>query len=296
MRVPLGCLAVLAGCFVLPPGFALAHAVAPAAVPGARVSAHARHTELSLAPAPGDLALVEVRFPHSARGQRIVHGTVSVSVPGTFGGDYMALGASFVSSPQGRQAMLLVANRPSPLFDPARVNLLLSTLTALGRPVLRTVENPLSRPSPVRARELCDLRSRERMLGRSSFGWLQERGASPASLPPAWAISQAYDLVCSLPYSSVFLARVLGTATATQCAGGASLQGALCCPVTALCAPAPPLPAPEPIPPGLPPTPHPPVCVPCEPPPGSACPLQLSPGVCIAPLGDGTRRAAPGAY
>jgi hypothetical protein len=295
MRVGLVSVAALAALAAAMAGSAQAGRSTPAAHATAvqRFAAipHARHTELVLAPRPSDLAIVEVRFPHRLRGTHLFSSTVQASVQGAFGADYMALGVSRVRALPGPQVMLLLANRPSALLDPARVHLQLSTLAALGKPMLRTVEDPLTHPNPARAAALlCDLEAGGRELGRSAFDWLLARGTSPRSLDPSWAISQAYDITCSLPYSSVFLARLAGTTT--QCSSGANAQGTLCCPSNAICAPAPT----PPTPPAPNPPAPPPGCTPCDPPPGYACPLVVSPSVCPGPPVASGARVAAGAH
>ncbi len=274
MRVPLACLVVLLAS--LAPA-----APAPAAASHDGTPPALRHTELILAPPPAGLALAEVRFPGRAPGHSVLHGSVTVSVQGAFGADYMALAANLSAGPQ---AMVLLANRASALLDPARVHLQLGTLPALGRPVLRSVEDPLSGAPPVSARELCDLPAAGRELGANAFRSLQARGSAPG-VSPSWAVAEAYDLLCSLPHSSAFPA--LLWAAVPQCA---PISGALCCPPTAMCAPAPSPPAPPP------PVPSRPGCTPCDPPPGSACPLVLSPNVCFAPARAAGTRAAAAAH
>ncbi|MGH2834230.1 MAG: hypothetical protein ACRDK2_15780 [Solirubrobacteraceae bacterium] len=227
------------------------------------ISAHSklrlsgRSWRVHLTPAPDDLALAQISFPHASRrlSRRMLHAAVS----GPFGDDYMALEAVAPSATPGMaRALVLIVNRPSPLLDPVSVRLRLTALGALGEAMTSVLENPLARSSPASRPALCDL-AHGHALSAAQLSTLGSRGTPLSGFDAANAVAQAYDDGCSLPYESAFK-------VAVQSSGGGGSP-----------------PAPEPQPPSpQPPPPGPPHCIPCDPQPGYACPLEASPSICVA--------------
>jgi hypothetical protein len=168
-----------------------------AAIAGAAV----RRWQLTLAPAPDDLALAQVSFAH-ANGVGLSPRSLRVAVTGPFGDDYMVAGASHPSTGV-RRALVLLVNRPSPLLDPSSVTLSLSALRSLGEPALRRVADAFAQkaaPTPA----LCDLPLHGAPLSGSELSVLGSRGAALAGFSAASALAQAYDVACGLAYSSAF--------------------------------------------------------------------------------------------
>lgn len=232
-----------------------------------------RSLHVSVSPAPGDLTLVEIGFLGRRRG-RISAATLRVAVDGPFGDDYLALATLGTHSRAGARALLLIDDRPSPLLDPARVSLTLRTARALGRPVLLRAGNPLASPSLVAAPALCSLPLDGSPLTGDELRALQVRGAALPGFGTADAVAQAYDLVCGLTRAGAF-----EQAIADGCEAGIS------------CPPAP-APVPAPVPSPTPPT----GCQPCDPAPGYACPLAVSPTICVAAPARATGRAGAPAH
>lgn len=221
---------------------------------------------LQLTPAPDDLALAQISFPHVARPPS--RRNLQAAVSGPFGDDYVALAAVAHSATPGvARALVLIVNRPSPLLDPFSVHLRLTAHGALGNSTTSVRENPFTSSSPASRPALCDL-AHGQALGATQLSRLDSRGAPLSGFDAANAVAQAYDVVCSLPYASAFKAAV-------ESSGGGS-------------------PSPEPTPQPEPPTPQPPLpgpphCTPCDPRPGYACPLNASPNICVASMRRPTR-------
>jgi hypothetical protein len=243
---------------------------------GARVARRApgsseRSWKVILTPAPEDLALAQISFRHAR--QRLSERSLRASVSGPFGDDYMVLVAVTPSATPGvARALVLLVNRPSPLLDPASVRVRLTAREALGEEITSKLANPLTRSGSALAPALCDL-ARGQALSGSQLRTLGSRGTPLTGFDAASAVAQAYDAVCSLPYASAFRQAVQASVS-----GGSA-----------------PAPQPEPPSPG-PPVPGPPHCIPCDPRPGYACPLGVSPSICVASAGRPARLANAGAH
>ena len=143
------------------PGVDASHGTAPASgasTAGGRAAiagAAVRRWQLTLAPAPDDLALAQVSFAH-ANGVGVSARSLRVAVTGPFGDDYMVAGASH-SSTGVRRALVLLVNRPSPLLDPSSVTLSLSALRALGEPAVRKLADAFAQKAAAPTPALCDL-------------------------------------------------------------------------------------------------------------------------------------------
>jgi hypothetical protein len=236
-----------------------------------------REWPFTLSPAPDDLALAEVGFPRAERGQEISRASLQIALRGPFGDDYLVLAAPRVGTGRTPQALVLLVNRPSALLDPVSVRLRLTARATLGGPVVRRFADPFARASSAPKPALCDLALHGSALSATQLGPLLSRGEALAGFGAASAVAQAYDAVCGLPYTSSF-AQAVG-----QPAPVASL-------------PPSPSPSPPPAPSPPPPAPGPPVCAPCDPAPGYACPLSIGPDICAAPVALGAMRAPAGAH
>ena len=298
MRVALALLALLTTCRSTSVSVAMAGAIhATGAVVAAAHPAQAhpagRAWSMTVSPAPGDLALVQVSF-HRRHAEAVLERSLHVSVSGAFGDDYLAVAAPRSGTAGAARALILVVDRPSPLLDPLSIHLRLSARRSLGAALTRKVTDPLTRPAGHPSPALCDLLPHGGAVSGSGLHALGSRGAPLAGFGAADAVAQAYDAACGLPYASAFKQAVEPSSGA--CPTAAAPSGALCCPATAICAVppgSPPAPTPSPAPT---PTPEPPRCTPCDPPPGYACPLAARPSICAAPLPRSARRASVGAY
>jgi hypothetical protein len=260
-----------------------------------------RRWSLNVSPAPGDLALLEIRFHRTIPGG-VSPRSLRVAVAGSFGDDYLAASTPRSRTRGGPRALVLLVNRPSPLNDPAHVALRFAATGALGMPVVSRLADPFTRPPKGSRPALCNLPLSGSPLQGSRLRALSSRGASLVGFGAAGAVAQAYDVVCGLPHAASFEQAVTGRCPLVGAAG------TLCCPPNAICAPAPgqPAPAPTPVPtpsptPTPPPEPHPPApqpprCAPCDAPPGFACPAAVFPDVCAAPATSGARRAPARAH
>ncbi len=85
-------------------------AAVAAAAPGAPAAGGARTTAVALAPAPGDLALLAISFPHGGR-RRLDSRSLRVAVRGAFGDDYLALAAPLPAVPRPRCCSWRTARR-----------------------------------------------------------------------------------------------------------------------------------------------------------------------------------------
>ncbi len=256
------------------PGAAQPSGAATAAAGGTRIAtvAHAaaasaaeRSWRLTLSPAPDDLALAEIRFHGSAR-QRLSAQLLQVVVAGPFGDDYLAVATPRFATPGGSRALVALVNRPSPLLDPASVRLRVSARDWLGAPAIRTLGDALARSSADPRPALCDLSLHGSPLTGQQMSALGSRGTALAGFDVASAVAQAYDVACGLPYASSFKQAVEQPSPSPS--------------------------EPQPVPP----EPAPPHCPPCDPPPGYACPLALTPSVCVAAEALSARRAHAGAH
>jgi hypothetical protein len=238
---------------------------------GVRASAAAPASHawpLTLSPAPDDLALAEVGFPRAARGQRVSRSSLRLATVGPFGDDYLVLAEPLVGAGRTPRALALLVNRPSALLDPVAVHLRLTASAALGRPLIRKSADPFARAGSASKPSLCDLALHGAPLSAAEVRPLLSRGNGLTGFDAASAVAQAYDAVCGLPYVSSF-AQAVGQPAAET-------------------------PSPSPTP--SPPTPGPPVCTPCAPAPGYACPLSIGPDICAAAVGGGGRRVSANAH
>lgn len=227
------------------------------AAASSRAGTRTRMWSLRLTPAPDDLALAQIRFPHAGR-RTVVRELLHIAMRAPFGADYLAVATpSIALSTGGAQVLVLLVNRPSALEDPVSVELRLSTEGRLAEHRVRRVENPFAETPAPTAPGLCDLATHGRALQAGDLAPLRSGGAALDGFSAAAAVAQAYDVVCGLPYEAAFKQVVTGTAAQPQ--------------------PAPPQPTPAPPqPPPAPPTPTPPIgklpgegCVPA---PGYVCP------------------------
>jgi hypothetical protein len=286
MRPRLASLALVASCvsgFLLAPASSLGAARGAGAPASSAGGAAERTWSVTLSPAPGDLALVEIGFRRTVRGG-ISSRSLHIGVTSPFGDDYVAAAVPRLRTPGGARALVLLVNRPSPLLDPVGVRLRLGASRALGAPSVLRLTNPFTRPVGGPTPALCGLPLRGSALGGSDLRTLGSYGAALSGFGAASAVAQAYDVACGLPHAGSFKQALGG-----RCSSATVPPGTLCCPANAICAPAPP-PAPAP------PAPVPPGCMPCDPPPGYACPLAPAADVCVAPVSAGARPAPAGAH
>lgn len=235
------------------------------AIPAAASSSQpSRATSLSLtAPAQSDLTLAEVRFPagHAGRPSRLS--------PSEAPGLYYVAGALVRRPPSGgpRALVLVVNQRPRGSLAPdrLRIGLRVRAPQRLGKPSLRQVVDPLTRPAGAAGAALCGLTTAHRALSTAALEGVLGAGRALPGFGAAAAVAEAYDVACGLPSNPAFARAVSGSCGASLVAG--------CCPPNAQCA-LPPAPAPAPAPPAPPPP-----CPPCPRPPcqvGTACPLYPS--------------------
>jgi hypothetical protein len=158
------------------------------------------------------------------------------------------------------------------MLDPVTVHLRLRARTQLGRPVVRRLADPFARAASASRPAVCDLALHGAALSPAEVQPLSASGAALSGFDAAAAVAQAYDAVCALPYESAF----------AQAVGQPAAQS--------------PPPSPSPTPSPTPPAPGPPVCAPCDPAPGFACPLSIGPDICVADAAPGARRASAGGH
>jgi hypothetical protein len=229
----------------------------------AAAAVRARSFSVALSPSPGDVTLLQVRFPR-ARSATIGPHSLRVAVHGSFGADYLAIAAPRHRGRASRQVLVVLANRPSALLDPVSVHLRLIAVGTLGAPVLRHLTNVLSGDDTRPPVGLCSLTAVGRPLAPASLRPLGTRGAAVAGFGMAAAVAAGYDGACGSPSTSqAFRSALVGEA------GGSSGSDGGC--TTGACEPAP-----------VPPSPGPPRCAPCDPQPGFACPLVALAAVCVA--------------
>ncbi len=246
--------------------------IAPPA--GSASGASRTYTE-DLSPAPGDIAVLAIRFPRAGR-HAIDSRTLDLAALGAFGDDYLAAAVPRTRAARGGPVLVLVANRASALLDPSFVRLRLRAARGLG--VARTVRriDPFSYPAGAQAK-LCTLTHGPAALAPAALRVLAFRGPALTGLTNAAAIAAAYDAACALPYP-VALVRAVG-------------NGEAGCPAGSSCVPAP---VPPPVPVTSPP--EPPRCAPCDPRPGVACPLEARAAYCVAAEDGVAASAVPGAH
>ena len=239
------------------------------AVPARAVTAgRARSSQVTLAAAPGDLALAIVRFPAARRRASLSAHSLRAGAVGAFGDDYLAVEALAGRHGRSSVALILLVNRVTALLDPTAVSVHLRSARSLRAPAPAALANPFAGapgvPTPDPSKAPCGLTPGAAPLAASALAPLGTRGEPLPGFVAAEAVAEAYDAVCAIadPHAAAFQQAVHPSSTCQP--------GAVCCPPTAICAP--------------PPIEPPPKCVPCNPRPGYACPLQTSTDVCIAKL------------
>jgi hypothetical protein len=279
MRASFRALAMLATCAALVLlSLAGSSAVGAAHHSTPKTKPRLRTWQMTLAPAVSDLALAQISFPHAAHGASIVPGSLNLDVVGAFGHDYLAAGLLRHIPGRVPRVLLLLANRPTALLDPARVQLRLSAALALGKPAIAQATDPFTMPA-AKAPALCNLALHGGALASNAVLTLASHGAPLKGFTAAGALAEGYDAVCKLPYSSTFKAD-LETTASTQAPPGKT-------PPTSPTPPTPPTPVP-----GEQPTETPGGCVPCRPAAHGVCPLA-HPATCQAQ--QATPRHAPAA-
>jgi hypothetical protein len=229
-----------------------------ASLASAMVAPSTRTIPVAVSPAPNALALVELDFGRPPSG-RLDRATLRASVHGMFGDDYLAL-ATPRQRPRGHLlALVLVINRPSPLADPVTVHVALRASRALGLPRVVKLKRSLGSSTIVRhggdGMHACAIAHAGAAVEGSALTTLGSRGTPLAGFDAAGAVAAAYDSVCGLPYPPAFKEDI---EPAKSC------EGAGCTP-------------PQPVEP----EPRPPGCTPCDPRPGTACPLAARPDICV---------------
>jgi hypothetical protein len=252
--------------------------LAQVAFAGAKASSRPwRLSSLSVAPAPNDLALVEVEFPGAHGSQAISRRTLALTLGTPIGSDYLVVATPSFRRTRSPRGFVLIVNRPSPLFDPARIPLRVQTARVLGAPRLWSLANPFTHRQVGLTPALCDMPlDGASALQASALRALRSQGPALTGFSPAAAVAQAYDVACGLPSEAAF-ARALGRPSEGEC----SPVRALCCPPNAVCA----KPVQGPTPPETP------GCPPCDPRPGYACPA-----ICPATAGYIARPAPAGSH
>jgi hypothetical protein len=163
----------------------------------AAVAARDRSVRVTVAPAPGEVSLVQIAFPHPGSA-RLGPATLDVSAPGVFGADYLAV-ATLRPALGGQRALVLVANRPSALLDPALVVLSVRARRSLGVPRVERIANLFARVPSAPAPPLCDLALHGGALTAAGLVALGASGAPLGGLGGSEALAQAYDIACGLP-------------------------------------------------------------------------------------------------
>jgi hypothetical protein len=128
---------------------------------------------------------------------------MTVSAP--YGDDYLVLATPSFRPSLVPRALVLVVNRPSALLDPVKVRLQLRTASALGRPLVSRLLDPFTRPGSGTRAALCDLSLHgQATLGSANLRTLASHGDPLSGFSSSSAVSQAYDLLCGLPYEGSF--------------------------------------------------------------------------------------------
>ncbi|HEX3517417.1 MAG TPA: hypothetical protein VHT29_00115 [Solirubrobacteraceae bacterium] len=207
--------------------------LAQVAVAGATASSRPwRLSSLSVAPAPDDLALVEIEFPRAHGSQAISRRTLALTLGTPIGSDYLVVVTPSFRPTRSPRAFVLIVNRPSPLFDPARIPLRMQTARALGSPRLWSLANPFSHRPVGLTPALCHMPLHgASTLRASALRTLRSQGPALTGFSPAATVAEAYDVACGLPSEAAF-ARALGRSSEGEC----SSVRALCCPPNAVCA------------------------------------------------------------
>jgi hypothetical protein len=207
--------------------------------------------ERVLGPAQFDFTLAEISFAPPARGppatrSRARRGAIRLSTRGATGLDYVAGGTTrFDVRGRPRTLVLVVNRRPRGSLAPdlARIGLTITAPARFGRPRVRQISDPLTRPSGPPA-SLCGLPLHAGALAASRLSARLSRGSALAGFTTTDALAQAYDVVCHLPYEQAFTQAVTQASSQPCETAGPSPS---CCPPTATCAPPPP-PCPCPCP------------------------------------------------
>jgi hypothetical protein len=215
-----------------------------------------RSFPVALSASPHDATLLRIRFPHGGR-RALTPSVLQVRVVGAFGDDYIALAAPRRTGRRGPEALLMLANRPSALIDPASVHLRVRARAALGKPVLVHLANLLGSSRAHPPAGLCALGSDP--LDAAALTPLAHHGTAVSGFSLIQAVASGYDAACG----SEAAAQAFKSALAAEPASPGGCGSA--------CEPAP-----------APPVPGPPRCTPCDPQPGFACPLVASTAVCVA--------------
>jgi hypothetical protein len=253
---------------------------APAAARTASAAGE-RRSLVTLAPAPADLALALVRFPAARRHAGPSTSTMQVGAVGPFGDDYLAAAAIRGRAGRSAAALVLLVNRVTAVFDPASVSVHLRSARALGVPASAVLANPFAGAAGVppanAAAPPCALTTGAAPMAAGTLTLLTSRGSPLPGFSGNEALAEAYDVVCGIPDPGA-QAFEHAVHPSSSCS-----PGTLCCPPNAICA----------TPPG---EGQPPGCVPCNPRPGYACPLQVGTDVCVAKLDPPATAAAAGAH
>lgn len=243
-----------------------------------------RHATIGLAPASGDLELLELEYGRHRR-RAVSDATLRLVAQGLTGGEYLAA-ATPRHRPRGELiALVLLVDRPGAAR--ASVRLSVRSARALGPLYELGLRNPFTstRSTIVGVNVPSDLPCAvpTAAAAMSAADLRPLRGGALGAFTAAGAVAAAYDVVCHRAYALSFRQAVHG-AGGEGCGASATQSGSLCCPPGALCAsPSEPVPAPAPEPEPAPsPSPEPPRCPPCHPQPAHACPLAASPAYCVA--------------
>ncbi len=171
-----------------------------AAAPLLASASRDRSVRLTVSPAPGEVSLAQIAFPH-AGSVHLSGAALEVTPPSVFGFDYLAV-AVVRPGLGGARALVLIANRPSPLLDPSHIALGVRARGALGAPALRSAENILAPRSASSGKPgLCNLALHGAPLTARELLPLGGRGPGLKGLGGAEALAQAYDIACGLPTS-----------------------------------------------------------------------------------------------
>jgi hypothetical protein len=181
-----GILALLAAC--------LAASAAVTALAAGRLD---RSWPVTVSANPGDVSLVQIAFPR-AGSAKVSAATLDVRAPAVFGSDYLAV-AAVRTAHGGARALVLLANRPSPLNDPSRPALEVRARRVLGPPAVLGVQNVLARTSSASRPPLCDLSLHGAPLTAGGLSMIGGAGRALTGLGGAQALAQAYDIACDLP-------------------------------------------------------------------------------------------------
>ena len=226
--------------------------------PAADTAPATRHTTITLAPAAGDLELLELEFPRHRR-RSISHSTLRLAPQGLSAGDYLAA-ATPRRRPHGELiALVLLVHRSGATHASARLSV--RSARALGPLFELGLRDPFtSTRSAIVGVDIgralpCKVPAAGAGLSAADLRSLS--GATLGGFTPAGAVAAAYDVACHRAYPLAFRQAVHG-ASGEGCGAGTSQNGSLCCPRGAVCAaPAEPVPAPAPEPAPAPvPTPN----------------------------------------